>query len=356
MQTRNKRLSIIYLCGDLSHLQYLIMEKPKIRIPIKESLRRKILPDDSLDSLKSFADVTVNPEDRDLDDAEAVRFLRGADGVMGSWGVTALSPTILDAAPDLKIWCHAAGSLKSRDLICDEAWEKDIVVTSAAPAIADDVAEFTIAMIGIALRKVLPLSRRMAEGNYRVSKSEVRSLYRSTVGIIGASQVGIRVMRLLRPYEVRILLFDPFVSEDQAHEAFGAELVDLETMARECEVISCHAPKLDATRHMWHATHFRLMRDDAVFINNSRGANIDEEALITELRTGRISACIDVTDPEPCALDSPLRTLPNVILTPHIAGAQSIRVGTMATEELRRFFAGEDQIFQVTKDMLFRMG
>ena len=127
-------------------------------------------------------------------------------------------------------------------------------------------------------------------------------------------------------------------------------------MARESEVVSCHAPKLDATKQMWNATHFRLMQDDAVFINNSRGANIDEDALIAELQTGRIFACIDVTEPEPCALDSPLRSLPNVILTPHIAGAQTYRVGEMAAEELRRYFAGEEQLFQVKKEMLFRMG
>ena len=332
------------------------MARPTISLLPKRSLRERILPPEALDMLQGFADVVINFEDRDFSENEAVEFLRGSNGVMGSWGVTALSPDILKAAPDLKIWSHAAGSLKSRDRICDEAWDKGIVITSAAPAIAEDVAEYTVAMIGISLRKVLPLSRRMAAGEPRPSKLEVRTLYRRTIGVIGASQVGIRVMRLLRPYRTRILLYDPFVSEDEARDEYGAELVDLETMARESEVVTCHAPKLDATKHMWSATHFRLMRDDAVFINDSRGANIDEAALIAELQTGRIFACIDVTDPEPCAPDSPLRSLPNVILTPHIAGAQTYRVGEMAAEELRRHFAGEEQLFQVKKEMLFRMG
>ena len=332
------------------------MARPTISLLPKRSLRERILPPEALDMLQGFADVVMNFEDRDFSEDEAVEFLRGSNGVMGSWGVTALSPDILEAAPDLKIWSHAAGSLKSRDRICDEVWDKGIVITSAAPAIAEDVAEYTVAMISISLRKVLPLSRRMAAGEPRPSKLEVRTLYRRTIGIIGASQVGIRVMRLLRPYRTRILLYDPFVSEDEARDEYGAELVDLETMARESEVVTCHAPKLDATKHMWSATHFRLMRDYAVFINNSRGANIDEAALIAELQTGRIFACIDVTDPEPCAPDSPLRSLPNVILTPHIAGAQTYRVGEMAAEELRRYFAGEEQLFQVKKEMLFRMG
>ncbi len=332
------------------------MPKPRVSLLLTKPVREAIVPQDSLDNLKSFADLSINEEDRNLSEDEAVEFLRGTNGVMGSWGVVGLSPAILEAAPDLKIWSHAAGSLKGKDRVCEEAWEKGIVITSAAPGIADDVAEFTIAMIGFSLRKVLPLSRLMAEGEPRPPKSEVRSLYRRTVGIIGASQVGIRVMRLLRPYRVRILLYDPFVTADQARDEYGAELVDLETMARESEVVSCHAPKLEATRHMWNGTHFRLMPDGAIFINDSRGANIDEAALIAELQTGRISACIDVTDPEPCALDSPLRTLPNVLLTPHIAGNQTYRVGEMAAEELRRYFAGEEQLFQVKKEMLFRMG
>ena len=332
------------------------MAKPRIYILPRKSLRENILPPESIELLQSFAEVTINQKDRDLTEEEAVAFLRGTHGVMGSWGVTPLSPAILKAAPDLKIWCHAAGSLKAKGKICEEAWNRGIVITSAAPAIADDVAEFTIAMIGISLRRVLSLSRRMAEGEFRPTKvGVVRTLYGRTIGIIGASQVGIRVMRLLRPYRARILLYDPFIAKEEAREEFGAELVDLETMARESEVVSCHAPKLEATRRMWNATHFKLMPDSAIFINNSRGPNIDEAALIDELKTGRIFACIDVTDPEPCALESPLRTLPNVLLTPHIAGAQTYRVGEMAAEELRRFFAGEEQLFQVKKETLFKM-
>ena len=106
---------------------------------------------------------------------------------------------------------------------------------------------------------------------------------------------------------------------------------------------------------MWNETHFKLMQDDAVFVNTSRGANIDEAALIAELEKGRFFAFLDVTDPEPAAMDSPLRKLDNVILTPHMAGMQSYRLGARKVEELRRCFAGEEQLFQVTRDMLDRL-
>ena len=225
------------------------------------------------------------------------------------------------------------------------------MVTSAAPAIADDVAEMTMGFMTMGLRRVFYLSRAMREGEKKPGKTESRSLYRRTVGVISASQVGQRVMRLLQPYQTRTLLYDPFVTPERAEE-FGAELADLETIAREAEVVTVHAPKLDATYHLWNETHFKLMRDDCEFINTSRGANIDEAALIAELQKGRFSAFLDVTDPEPPAMDSPLRRLPNVVLTPHCAGLQSYRIGALVVEELRRFFANQDQLFQVKREML----
>ena len=328
------------------------MARPQIALLLRQSVREKILHPDDLEVLRGFADVKINAEDRDLDEEEAADFLVGMDGVMATWtgrGVRMqLSPAVVEKVPSLKIWSHAAGTVKTK--ICEEAYEKGIVVTSAAPAIADDVAEYTMAFITIGLRRVIQRSRQMA-ANEKPEKSVVKTLYRRTVGVISASHVGQRVMKLLQPYRVRLLLYDPFVSEEQAKE-FGAELLDLETMARECDVVTCHAPRLDATHHMWNRTHFKLMKDDTVFVNTSRGPNIDQAALIEELQKGRLFALLDVTDPEPAEPDSPLRTLPNVVLTPHIAGPQTYRVGGMAAEELRRYFAGEGQIHQVTHDML----
>ncbi|MCY3871519.1 MAG: hydroxyacid dehydrogenase [Gemmatimonadetes bacterium] len=329
------------------------MSKPNVGIVIRKSLRKKILSDRDLETLESFANVTINDEDRDIVDEEAAEFLNGMDGAMTSWNSGDLTPAILEGVPTLKIWAYGAGTVKGK--ICDEAWEKDIVVTSAAPAIADDVAELTMGFMTMGLRRVFSHSRAMREGEKKPDKTESRSLYRRTIGVISASQVGQRVMRLLRPYQTRILLYDPFVTPERAREEFGAELADLETIAREAEVVTVHAPKLDATYHLWNETHFKLMRDDCVFINTSRGANIDEAALVAELQKGRFSAFLDVTDPEPPAMDSPLRRLPNVVLTPHCAGLQSYRIGALVVEELRRFFAGEDQLFQVKREMLDRL-
>ncbi len=324
------------------------MAKPRVAVLIREPLRRRILSDDDLAKLEEVAQVELSPHERDMTEDEVAAMLRNADGCMSSWGTPPLTPRIVDSASGLKIWAHAAGSVKP--MVADNAWYGGVTVTSAAPAIAEDVAEMTMALITMGLRCVVPLSRRMAS-NQPVDKDIVRALYRATIGVISASHVGRGVIERLRPYDARVLLYDPFVDPDEAAR-MGAELADLDAMARESDAVTCHAPKLPETYHMLGENHFRAMRDDTIVVNTSRGDNIDEAALVRELEKGRLFAFLDVTSPEPAAADSPLRRLPNVVLTPHIAGAKSFRTGAMAVEELRRFFAGEPQIHQVTRDML----
>ena len=324
------------------------MAKPKVAVLLREPLRRRILSDDDLAKLEEVAEVELSPHERDMTEDEVAAMLRTADGCMSSWGTPPLTSRIVDSAPGLKVWAHAAGSVKT--MVADDAWYGGVTVTSAAPAIAEDVAEMTMACITMGLRCVVPLSRRMA-ANEPVDRDSIRSLYRATLGVISASHVGRRVIERLLPYDARILLYDPFVDDDEAGR-LGVELVGLDEMSRESDAITCHAPKLPETYQMIGESHFRAMRDDTVFVNTSRGDNVDEAALIRELEKGRLFAFLDVTSPEPAAPDSPLRSLQNVVLTPHIAGAKSFRTGAMAVEELRRFFEGRPQIHQVTRDML----
>ena len=114
------------------------MAKPRVGLLVKSSLRERILSDVDLEKLKSFAEVEINPTDEDFSEEEAAEFLAGKDGAFSSWRVSNLTPSIIERAPELQIWAYGAGSIKGK--ICDEAWEKGVVVTSAAPAIADDVA------------------------------------------------------------------------------------------------------------------------------------------------------------------------------------------------------------------------
>ena len=166
------------------------MAKPRVGLLVKSSLRERILSDVDLEKLKSFAEVEINPTDEDFSEEEAAEFLAGKDGAFSSWRVSNLTPSIIERAPELQIWAYGAGSIKGK--ICDEAWEKGVVVTSAAPAIADDVAELAMGFITIGLRRVVPYMREM-RANEPALKPKARSLFRRTVGVVSASQVGQRV-------------------------------------------------------------------------------------------------------------------------------------------------------------------
>ena len=179
----------------------------------------------------------------------------------------------------------------------------------------------------------------------------------TTVGLVSASQVGRQVIKLLAPFDIRVLVYDPCLTEDEAAQ-LGVEKAELDDLMARSDVVSLHAPVLPDTKGMIGAKQLALMQDNATLVNTARGVLIDEAALIAELKTGRIWACLDVTDPEPPSADSELYGLDHVILTPHIAGCSAqmrSRLGVTAVEELHRFFAGEPQLFQVTQDMLSRL-
>jgi phosphoglycerate dehydrogenase-like enzyme len=177
------------------------------------------------------------------------------------------------------------------------------------------------------------------------------------VGLVGASRIGRRVAALLAGFDLNVLLYDPFVRPEDPI-AQQAELVDLDTLMARSDVVSVHAPSLPSTRGMIGSRQLKLMQDGAAFINTARGALVEEEALLAELQTGRIHAVIDVTDPEVPPASSPFFSLPNVFLTPHVAGAigtERARLGLMAVEEIERFVRGEPMLYEIEPELLERL-
>jgi len=178
-----------------------------------------------------------------------------------------------------------------------------------------------------------------------------------TVGVVGASYVGRRVIERLHPFHVQVLVYDPYLDEQEA-SALGVRKVELDDLCANSDIVSLHAPRLPSTIKMIGARQLGLLRTGAVLINTAAGALVDEAAMIAELRAGRLRAVLDVTDPEPPAPDSELRRLPNVILTPHRAGVTAdtrLRLGATMVEELQRFFAGEPLRCEVQPNKIGRM-
>ncbi|WP_336319320.1 hydroxyacid dehydrogenase [Streptomyces lavendofoliae] len=269
--------------------------------------------------------------------------LARAEVLLTCWGATPLTAPVLDRAPRLRAVVHAAGSVKHH--VTDACWERGIAVTSAAAANALPVAEYTLAAILLAGKRVLRAARRYAE--LRAEHDWLRELadsgnHRRTVGIVGASRVGRRVIELLRPFDVTVLLYDPYVSPADA-SALGAVPAALDELCARADIVSVHAPQLPSTRHMIGAPQLALMPDGGTLINTSRGSLVDEAALLPHLTTGRLNAVLDVTDPELPPPDSPLYTLPNVLLTPHIAGSlgnELHRMADQALDEVERYVKG----------------
>lgn len=327
--------------------------RPRVVLLQNEPMTRKLFTEAHLNRLESIATVTVNTSQTNPSEEEAARLLKDADICITTWGCPRITESVLAAAPNLKQITHAAGTVKG--IVSDSVWERGITVTSGAPALAVGVAETTLGLMITSLKNMWELAQVTREGRWRGPEAQrCRELHEITIGVIGASHVGRHFVKLLQNFEVDVLLYDPVRTEDEI-SAIGATKVELDELLRRSDVVSVHAPSIPATRHMFRRETFELMKDDAIFINTARGSLVNEADLIDELRQGRFWACIDVTDPEPPATDSPLRSLPNVTLLPHIAGIVTnghYRLGRYATEEVERFIAGEPPLNEVTQESL----
>lgn len=299
----------------------------------------------------------------EFDSAEARTVLAEADVLITGWDSPLINDTVLDVAPRLRLIAHAGGTVKQH--VAPNCWDRGVVVTTAAQANAVPVAEYTLAFILLAGKKTFASAAalRVQQSKYPVDRPPAESRHAeignrgSTVGIIGASRIGRLVLGLLRPFGVRILLSDPTVTPAEAAE-LGAQLVPLHQLMATSRVVSLHAPVLPATFGMIGAHELAAMPDGATFINTARGVLVDQDALRAELSTGRISAVLDVTDPEPLPDGDGLYALPNVILTPHIAGSlgnELGRLGDAAVAEVQRFAAGLAAENAVSRAELERM-
>ncbi|MFI9612303.1 hydroxyacid dehydrogenase [Streptomyces sp. NPDC052023] len=301
-----------------------------------------LFPARLLARLRRAAEIDPALVARDFADPGAAAALSGAEVLITGWGCPRLGDDVLAAAPRLRAVLHAAGSVRS--LVGEALWEHGVTVSSAADANAVPVAEFTLAMILLSGKDAFAHRERYRTTHARPSAAQTAGTGNlgRRVGVVGASRVGRRLLELLRPHDFEILLHDPCVDAADG-AALGARPVPLEVLLRGSDIVTLHAPEVPGTRHMLNRGRLALIRDGGVLINTARGALVDHGALTDELVAGRLSAILDVTEPEPLPADSPLHTLPNVFLTPHIAGSlgnELERLGRVAVEELERLTAG----------------
>jgi len=324
----------------------------KIAILMSASLRPSLISDQVIKKLEALGEVSMNPSDK-TDKDTIKKVVQDADIAVTSWGIPCLDREILDCAPKLTMVAHAAGSVKG--LVSEELYARGIKVISSARILSCGVSETVLGLTIAACKNVFAFNRDIHGGGWVTDYSVVRELYGITIGVVGCGFAGSHYIELLQPFGVRVLAFDPLVPAEKI-AGMGAVKTDLNTLLRESDVVSLHAPNLESTRHMINKEALAFMKNNAILINTARGALIDEKALADAMKAGKLQyACLDVTDPEPPAADSELRKIPNCILTPHIAGCANngkLRIGEHVLEEIRRFLAGKSLISEVTPEML----
>ena len=283
------------------------------------------------------------------DDPRAAALLAEAEILVGHWGCPTLTEAVLASAPHLRLFAYAAGTVKWQ--VTDAVWERDLVVTSAAAANAVPVAEYAVAAILFANKGVFLVREKLRDPSVTVPLDLTRvGNCGARVGIVGASFVGRLVMERLRDTDLVVSVYDPYLSIDEAAQLGVEKVEDLDGLCGSVDLLSIHAPDIPATRGMIGAAQLARLHDGVTVVNTARPALVDQDALLAELTAGRLAAVLDVTEPDPLPAEHPLLMLPNVFVTPHVAGAMGNelrRLSELAVVEVERFAAGEPPLYPV---------
>jgi len=327
--------------------------KPKIAVTLPRE-DANFQPDQRR-RLAEFAEVLENETGRRLRDEEKIALMRDADGAIVGRGGGGLSREVIERCPRLRVVGVIGGTVK---LVEPELlFERGVTLINTAYAMSDAVAEFTLALILNSLRDIPHMIESMQRDGWGRARRMPANLKGRTVALIGFGLIARRLRELLEPFGCRVLVFDPYAAPETAAE-HNVVLVPLEKALSEADVISLHAGLTPETEGMIGAKELALVKDGALIVNTARGKLFDEDALARELKTGRIFASLNVFAREPLPMDSPLRGLPNVILTPHGAGhsIDTMRIQSeMIVDDMHRFFSGETPRSLVTREALRRM-
>ncbi|HEV2952839.1 MAG TPA: hydroxyacid dehydrogenase [Candidatus Dormibacteraeota bacterium] len=277
--------------------------------------------------------------------------LADAQIILGTWTLPRLDANLLAHAPRLEAVFYGAGTV--RPFVTEAMWDRGIRLFTGVWANAVPVADFTLAAILWSLKRGWSASDAMRAGEPPPARSSVPGINDSTVGLVGMTTIARALRWRLRGFQVKVVAQHHKPSSELARE-LAVKFMSMDEVFRVSDVVSLHSPLLDSTRGMVTGRHFELMKPGSTFINTARGAIVRENEMIDVLtRRPDIQAVLDVTDPDPPALDSPLRTLPNVVLTPHIAGAigrERRILGSAMLEELNRYLRGEMPRWELSRE------
>lgn len=346
------------------------MSRPRVGFAMTAAARKRYVEESSVRRLEDAADVVwldlegpdrvFGPPPEDVGTvARLTDFVHDLDALVVGYGSPRVTEAVLAAAPKLRMVGDTHGDRFAARVDVAACEARGITVVDTTNGSSDPVAEWALALTLVGLRNAGSFFRRLIAGEVLWEDRDALltdpgylngELTGKTVGIVALGNVGRRFLELLAPFHVHVLAYDPGAPEALA-AAYGIDLTSLDNVLARSDVVVCLVPLTTRSAGMLGRREIELMRPGAVFVNVSRGAVVDTGALVDRLGRGDLVACLDVVDPEPLPVDSPLRSMPNVFLSPHIAGvtaAAEPRFVDLMVDEVVRVLAGHRPRFRLT--------
>jgi glyoxylate reductase len=314
-----------------------MMPKPKVFVT-------RAIPEKGIEIIRDFCDVDLWMDELPPSRDELLQHVRGADGLLCLLTDRVDREVMDEAGPQLKVISNLAVGFDNIDV--NAATDRKIPIGNTPDVLTDATADFAFALMMAVARRIPEAERYVREGKWKTWGPMALlgvDLPGSTLGLIGFGRIGKAMARRAAGFDMRVMYYDP--SEKKADPDIKATRVDFETILKESDFLSLHTPLTPDTRHLINAETLSKMKPNAVLVNTSRGPVVDMDALYEALKEKRIfGAGLDVTEPEPLPLDSPLLILDNIIIVPHIASASKTtreKMSWMAAQNLIAGLKGE---------------
>jgi glyoxylate reductase len=309
------------------------MSKPKVFIT-------RIVPDKGLDIVRDFCEVDLWQDELPPSREELLKRVRGVDGIL-SLLTDKIDGEVMDTAgTQLKVISNHAVGFDNIDV--QAATARKIPVGNTPDVLTDATADFAFTLLMAAGRRLLQADRYVRDGKWKTWGPKLLlgiEMKGSTLGLVGFGRIGKAMARRAVGFDMRVIYYDPM--EKESNSDLGASSVDFETLLKESDFVSLHTPLTADTDHLINAEALSKMKSSAVLINTSRGPVVDMAALYEALKDRRIfAAALDVTEPEPLPMDSPLLTLDNLVIAPHIASASTVARDNMSWMAAKNLIAG----------------
>ncbi len=311
------------------------MAKPKVFVT-------RIIPDKGLDIVKEFCEANIWPGELPPPRDVLLEGVKGVDGIL-SLLTSKIDAEVMDiAGPQLKVISNYAVGFDNIDI--PAATKRGIPVGNTPGVLTDTTADFAFALLMAAARRVVEGDKYTRAGKWQTWGPKLLlgpDIHGATLGLVGFGRIGKAMAKRASGFDMKVLYYDPIIKDDPEAAALGAQSADLDTVLSQSDFISVHTPLTPDTRHLINASALAKMRSEAIVINTARGPVVDHDALYEALKSGQIAyAALDVTEPEPIPMDSPLLTLDNIIIAPHIASASRATRDKMAEMAAANLLAG----------------